>query len=278
MSVKGEKNAIQELLGNLESQLDEGTTNIIILPSSNQFEKACDDVLARIKSWKDGTFELSADEVKWAEDKITWIKQKHHSFLSKLNYLNSDITELRGRLRSEEERRKLENCELKGKITQLESDKLELRRVMIVRQLAQSVQYYMTKQFPADVFKTKFSHQCTFENIESKAGKSTDPNVQQIFTDISNKFIECGVDDLSDVGPMIKEIRELGTGVSHPNRMIRVNKLGVFEEFVPTVEDVRTIINEVDLPLDLKQYANILVDMLIKLVPPNTPIVYSKEA
>jgi hypothetical protein len=48
--------------------------------------------------------------------------------------------------------------DLKGNITKLENDKLESRRVMIVRQLAQSVQHYMTKQFPADVFKTKFSH------------------------------------------------------------------------------------------------------------------------
>ena len=239
--------------------MDEGTTNIIIIQSSNEFEKACED------------------EVKWAEDKIKWIKQKHRNLLSKSSDINNDITELRGRLRSEEELRKLENIELKGKITQLENDKLESWRVMIVRQLAQSVQHYMTKQFPAGVFKTKFSHQCTFENIESKAEKSQNPNVKQIFTDILDKFSECGVDDLTDVGPIIKEIRELGTGTSHPNRMIRVNEFGVFVEFVPTAEEVRAIINEVSLSPNLKKYAHILVDMLIKLVPPNNPIVYSNE-
>ena len=134
----------------------------------------------------------------------------------------------------------------------------------------------MTKQFPADVFKTKFSHQCTFENIELKAEKSQNPNVKQIFTDILDKFSECGVDDLTDVGPIIiEEIRKLGTGTSHPNRMIRINEFGEFVEFVPTAEEVRAIINEVDLSPILKQYAHILVDMLIKLVPPNNPIVYS---
>jgi len=42
--------------------------------------------------------------------------------------------------------------ELRGKVTQFENDKLELRRVMLVGQLAQSVQHYKTKQFPAHVF------------------------------------------------------------------------------------------------------------------------------
>ena len=102
------KNNLKQLLSNLESQLDEGTTNIIIIQSSNEFEKACDDVVARIKDWKVGTFELSADEVKWAKDKITWIKQKHRNLLSNSNDLNNDITELRGRLRNEEEQRKSE--------------------------------------------------------------------------------------------------------------------------------------------------------------------------
>ena len=57
--------------------------------------------------------------------------------------------------------------------------------------------------------------------------------------------------------------------------MIRINEFGEFVEFVPTAEEVRAIINEVDLSPILKQYAHILVDMLIKLVPPNNPIVYS---
>lgn len=164
--------------------------------------------------------------------------------------------------------RKTDNDKLIAKIGQLESDKLELRRMMIVCQLAQSVQHYIAKQFPPHVFTTKFTHQCTFEDIQSKTNRLNSSDIDDIFNNVSAKFMESGVvTDVSDIGPMIKEIRELGTGTSHPNTMIRMNEEGVFEEFVPSADDVREIIKDAGLSDEYKSYAGLLVDVLEDVVP-----------
>jgi hypothetical protein len=127
----------------------------------------------------------------------------------------------------------------------------------------------MTEKFPG-VFTTKYPYSCTFDSIATKVSGKNNKSFNETLSWIKQLFTAQGVDE-EDISICIKQIRDLGTTTSHPCTM--VNQSG--NEYVPSADEMRVLISEVNLARALKDDALKLLHVLEAIVPVGTDLLYS---
>jgi len=248
---------------------DEEGTVILIHRPPTKFDKICDAVSAQISLWKGGAL-VTEQDCDAALMKMDSLKLKHHELQVRTSAISQELLEVKQLLRAEVIARKADIKKLSDEVQDLKKDKLELRRIMLVRALSTSLQHHLTVQFPG-LFTTKYTFSCTFDDIVAKVTKSGDAIHQQTLKKIEQLFIDEGV-ELEDIAPMIKQIRELGTSTSHPRTMVSVTG----EEYVPSSAQLEEMISVVSLEESLKKDAKVLLNVLRKVVQSDAELFYSK--
>ena len=154
---------------------------------------------------------------------------------------------------------------LNAKLRELTSERDELRKVMIVGQLATATQFALTEQFSGAFMKTKFSYSCTFDDIKARVLMTGDVNHETKLNEAIAMFEASGIDE-TDISSQLNVIREIGTRNSHPTTMISSDQT----EYVPTPEQLLELIENTNLQENIKDTAKTLVGILQQLHPPGT--------
>lgn len=182
--------------------------------------------------------------------------------------LSSDILKLERLIKKEKEDRKKETEDLKKRVGQLEKDKQDLRRVMLVRSLATATQFAITEKF-GGLFSSRYAYSTTIDNVRAKVNslKCADPLATTTFNTITKLFVDQGVDKL-DIASLIKTIREVGTDNSHPMEMVNTDG----SEYQPDYTQMKEIIDFAPLTNEMKVDAQILLNVLKEIQVPSLPL------
>lgn len=164
--------------------------------------------------------------------------------------IQEDLADMRSQLEAEIERRKELNkdvvglqakvFELEGKLENLnlERDREQLerlleRQLMLLRQLASSYQYNAVK-YVEGCSTGRFMHAVTHEQLGRSSSKAVEKASR--FAEIESKFFGSRFSKTEEINTAVKDIRELGTSISHPQTLRNGN--------VPNYDDLKNAIQE----------------------------------
>lgn len=253
------ENSSLDVKGNLT-----GRTLTIKVVAKSEHEVIYEQLHARIASWTIGGDGDDVEKNRALEE----LKRLRKLFREKENMvesLSSDILSLQRLIKKEKEDRKKETEDLKKRVGQLEKDKQDLRRVMLVRSLATATQFAITKKF-GGLFSSRYAYSTTVDDVRAKVNspKCADPLAANTFNAITKLFVDQGVAE-SDIAPLIKTIREVGTDYSHPMEMVNADG----SEYQPDYTQMKEIIDFAPLTYEMKADAQILLNVLKEIQAPS---------
>lgn len=262
-------------LGSEEDDNDEGgsTTLISIRRKPTKFDKLVMDITKFVCDVKSGQ-KMTDQDCDNALAILDKIKNTHHDLQQLTSTLSKEIFELKGKIDAETKVREETNQLMLSKIDELElSNKTlyneynNMKNVMLVRALATSFQFSLTKLFPG-LFTSRYAFSCTFDDVQAKVEKKKNPIFDQELTAVVKLFQEKGVEK-EDVPLLIKTIRELGTEHSH----VTTVKDGEIERKA-TAADIELAITNADIDATIKSDAKILLSVLEMIVPAGHDLLY----
>jgi len=235
------------------------------LPEAD-FNTRMDKVREKIRKWKlDGDFgDEQADVL--AELKV--LKRLFKDKEESVDALSTEVVKHRRQIRKEKKERESDNKNLSDMIADLEKDKLDLRRVMLVRALATATQFAVAEKFNG-LFSGRYAYSTTIDDIRKKvySKSNTDAKSTATYRAMIALFAAEGVNE-ADVPQLIKNIRKIGTNNIHPMTMIDSQGL----EHQPDVVEMSQIIAASPVEVVLKDDAVILLRVLAKIQDKNLPL------